>query len=230
MNREPKHPDSWETRPGDRPWPSRAFDPSDGVVQGPEDLSAFAGKGLDLALDDGQIALLTVRGDLRRCLLPGAHALPVGGEGGLPADGRLYVLHLERTLLVPWRQHMPVRATEGGAPGPRLAHGSFGVRIVRPAAFYEALLRERAGAGEDICLATLAHLLPTFLAIRMTRTEPARSGDDLGSDGLAARAARLPHRCLDEDLHGYGLTCVSWSITDVDERRAATPPREPVPV
>ena len=216
-----RNPHCWETKPTPNnrtPW---SVAPEGGVVQGPLDLAFLAGTGMDLVLDEGQIALLSVRGELSRCLWPGFHPLDVGGQNGLPIESMLYFLHLDRTLSVPWHQYIPIRPATGFAPGPRLASGVFEVLVTYPTLFYDAFLRDRDGSGEDICLDTLTHLLPTFLAIRMTTTTPTVDENGAGPDSLAERAAQLPRNCLDEDISPYGLRCVTWSIANISEDEPA---------
>ena len=220
--------------PGDRrrdPWREGAWpvcdrrdtplewspDPDGDTVQGPLDLCFVEGRHLLLSLDRNEAALLAARGRLLRVMLAGHHWFTVGGDD-CPAGSLVYFLRLEQPLTVDWRQYMPVPRRDVDEPATRLHSGRFVVSIVHPVRFYESLLGNRAGEGNEICLPTLRHLLPTLLTIRLAGLEPT------GEGGLASLLSRLEPAALNEDLAPYGLACHAWSIQAPGERRPAGAP------
>lgn len=174
-----------------------------GVVRGPLDPGLIGTGDLYLELAEDEIALLSVRGVVRRTLLGGRHRIVVGDADSCPPGTLIHVLNLGRPLVLSWRHHLPLRAGSEQAAAPKLAAGTFRVRVVDPCAFHRSFLRNRAGEDEDICRDALSHLLPTFLAIHL-----ARGGDDLHDDErLASAVTRTVPSDLDPDLAPYGLAC-----------------------
>ncbi len=215
------HHDPWQeavwpvTDERDRPldW---SLDPDGETVQGPLDLCFLRGRDMMLTLGRDEVALLSVRGRLRRIMLTGRHWLAVGKDDSCPGDGMLYFLRLDQPIVVDWRQYVPVPRHDSTEPATTLHSGRFVVTVEQPVRFYETLLCNRSGEGNAICLPTLRHLLPTLLTIRLTAIEPP------GPGGLAELLAQLDPSLLDDDLAPYGLACRGWSI-----RRRSEPRPEP---
>ncbi|HPF34689.1 MAG TPA: hypothetical protein P5571_10380 [Candidatus Krumholzibacteria bacterium] len=190
-------PRAFELRPAVQDRFAWSADPDRGVVQGPLDVQGLHGKLVDLVLDRRQVALFDHGGPLQCVLLSGLHMLDLFHPDALLRGARLHIVELERPLVLTWQRPLPVR---GGA---RTAAGLFVVRIVEPCAFHAAFLRDGRACDEQALRTRLASLLPTFLAIRLTRC-----GDDLQDDArLTAAVASLDPRDLDADLAPYGLAC-----------------------
>lgn len=177
-------------------------DPDQGVVQGPLDFQQLHGKRVDLALGWNQVALFDHGGPLQCVMLGGLHMLDLSQPDALLRGARLHMVQLERPLVLTWQRPLAVR---GGA---RPVTGLFVVRIVEPCAFHAAFLHDGACADEQALRVRLSSLLPTFLAIRLTRCS-----DDLQDDArLAAAVAALDPAELDEDLAPYGLACDTFAL------------------
>ncbi len=190
-----RHDRSWELVPRGRDFTSWSVDPPEGVVQGPLDLDFFAGGRLHVVLEEGQMGLLSVDGELHLHMMEGVHLLRVGGDDGLPADGRLHFVHLDAPIRVPWRQHVAVRGE-----GAREAHGHFDVTIADPSLFHRAFLTGDDD-GEALCIRKLSTLLPALLAGHLAAS--------VGDGDLSERAAALDPSVLDPDLAAYGLACTA---------------------
>lgn len=191
---------AWDLQPAAPGLLSWSVDPDAGLIQGPLDFGFLAGRRLMLGLEPDQVALFDEGGRLRSVMLSGLHLLDLRREDASWQGARLHFLHLDRPLVLPWRRPLPLR---GAGAGARFATGVFCVRIVEPCAFHAAFLRDGGGGGEQGVRERLAALLPTFLAIRLTR-----SGEDLQDDArLAAAVREVEPAELDADLAAYGLAC-----------------------
>ena len=125
--------------------------PDDGVIEGPLDLASFAGRSLQLRLETGHLALLTLDGELRAALLDGGHLLRIGEEAGdVPPGARLLFLDTERPLAVRW---------SGAA-----LTGEADLRVADPALFFNAFLRHAEEVGEPFIRRVAATLLQDRLA------------------------------------------------------------------
>jgi hypothetical protein len=183
----------------------RCASPGEGaVVSGPHDLCFHAKRIIDLRLRQGELALVTSRGELRAVLMEGHHPLCVGeaGECGATADCLVHFLDLQAALTIDWRQHLPVPGAVSG-PTVRAAHGSFTVRITDPLRFHAALLRDRPGDGVENCRETLGHFVPSLIAIRLARGR---------REGTSQSPTALTPDCLAGELAEYGLTCTALSV------------------
>ena len=186
------------------------FGASSHVVNGPFDLGLIRGERLSIMVGEGQTALLTCRGQMHRAYFEGTHHIPIRSCPDNPEDGLLYILQTEQPLVVPWRQHLPLRPGSNPASTPGLTSGVFQAAIIDPCAFHASFLANHTGEGDTICRQTLAHLLPSFLAIHL-----ARSGGDLHDfEQLATAIDRFPLRNLDSDLAPYGLSCLNVTLCE----------------
>lgn len=180
---------------------------SDGVIQGPLDLCCLRDRSLVLALDSRQVAILCLDGEMQKVYLNGHHTLdPI--EDSTDGVSYLYFLHLDSPISVPWRQHIPVAPTSAGDPTSRLAHGTFVIQIIDPIRFFRSFLMSKTGEGEGICLMALAHLLPTFLALRLAHV--CGSGATFEMQNKAV--AKLQGADLDTVLSPYGIECLAITM------------------
>jgi len=185
------------------------IDPDEGVIQGPLDLCFLDGRSLHLVLKPGQVALLTVRGEHRAFFPDGAYLLNVGTDD-LAADSLIYFMHTERSFRISWSQIIPMPHFEPGAATTRKASGSFDVRIESPVRFYQEMLRNHAGEGENICNDVLSRIMPTLLTIRLAQT----CGPDSSKEEHRAILTALSPDDLAGDLVPYGLVCMDISIDE----------------
>lgn len=195
------------------------LDPRDGVVQGPMDIAFLRRGAFTLILEEGQVALMTVRGKVTAAYFSGAHLLEVGDEDTtVPGNGLLYFVHLDQQLVVPWRQHMPILPSAAWDEEARRAQGTFTVRVTDPVAFHASFLSDRGGEGEEICRDALSHLLPTLMAIHLSQSP---------LDGsLAEAVAALDPAALDAELATYGVACTGMTMTAPSAAPHARPAQE----
>ncbi len=200
---------AWDILPSPRDRTVWTFDTPNQVVRGPLDLALVKSEHLRIVVAEGQTALQTCRGKLQRVYLEGTHLISAQVTQECPSDSLLYILQTGHPLVVPWCQHLPLLPGKNCSSPPGLTSGIFVAAIIDPCAFHASFLANRTGEGESICRKTLAHLLPSFLAIHL-----ARSGLDLHEHkNLVSAIAQFPVEQIDPDLAPYGLCCQKISLS-----------------
>ena len=189
-----------------------SIDPASGVVQGPLDLCFVKGRTLVLTLEEDQVAVYTVDGELQSVFLEGIHSLAVSREGSALEPGRslIHFLHLLTPLDVPWRRHMPVAPVNVDDPTSRLAHGVFEINIIDPIKFHRAFLHGSEGETDQVCIDALAQLLPTFLSIHLSRI----CGPQATLEKQSLAMADLDPHDLDAVLAPYGIRCAGITVKE----------------
>ena len=109
------------------------IDPNDGVIQGPLDLCFLDGRTLHLVLKQGQIALLTSRGEQQAFFPDGAYLLAIGSNVGTTVT----------TILGSLATGNPVAVTVALA---HLTFNIFGIAIYYPLGALPIWLATKAGS------------------------------------------------------------------------------------
>ena len=201
---------SWDILPCPRDRAVWTFDTPHQAVRGPFDLALVKSEQLRIVVGEGQTALKTCRGTLQRVYFEGTHLISSKTAEECPDDSLLYILQIGHPLVVPWCQHLPLLPGKNCSSPPGLTSGTFVASIIDPCVFHASFLANRVGEGESICRETLAHLLPSFLAIHL-----ARSGLDLHEhQNLVSAIDQFPVEQIDPDLAPYGLCCQKISLSE----------------
>jgi hypothetical protein len=185
---------------GRRPW---SVSPAQGVVQGPLDLSHFAGERLRLTLQEGQLALVERAGTLDDVLTPGVYDLP----GDRP--GRVFFVHVDRPVNWQWHDGAVLWVGPSSCRHAVPIIGACAVMIADIAVFYRAFLRGAPSLADG----GLLHVLDTVVRDRLeSRLERVTADGETDPATIQTLLAHVSATDLSEDLDEYGLACTHLAV------------------
>jgi hypothetical protein len=213
----PHDPTRWQQEDPDRQTEWRPASPPR-AVEGPLELTCFAGRCLVLELAPGQVVCRELDGRLQQVLLDGVHRLDVGeGRNRVSLASRLYFLRPDVGLDLRWRpgDSLVIDAAEPGREavaatdraGLRLPlRGVCRLHLADPMLFYRSVLQGLREPDPAALLGVLdalvrehlaGHLLPLVHRGRLDLLHAHTLLADLGPAELSDDLAEIGLGCLD---------------------------------